>query len=89
MKRNLLPAAAILLLSIAAIQLFGLIAKRLYDSRAPQWQEVPTYTYLPPYATLSPYDRHFREAADSTAQHPQQQSAETVKSVLNLFKKKI
>ncbi len=66
MKRNLLPAAAILLLSIAAIQLFGIIAKRLYDSRAPQWQEVPTYTYLPPYATLSPYDPHFREAADST-----------------------
>ena len=66
MKRNLLPAAAILLLSIAATQLFGLIAKRLYDSRAPQWQEVPTYTYLPPYATLSPYDSHFREAADST-----------------------
>ena len=66
MKRNLLPAAAILLLSIAAIQLFGIIAKRLYDSRVPQWQEVPTYTYLPPYATLSPYDPHFREAADST-----------------------
>ena len=66
MKRNLLPAAAILLLSIAAIQLFGLIAKRLHGSRAPKWQEVPTYTYLPPYVTLSPYDPHFREAADST-----------------------
>ena len=66
MKRNLLPAAAILLLSIAAIQLFGIIAKRLHGSRTPQWQEVPTYTYLPPYATLSPYDPHFREAADST-----------------------
>lgn len=65
-KRNLLSATAILLVSTVAIQLFSLTAKRLNDSTAPQWVEVPTYTYLPPYATLSPYDRHFREAADST-----------------------
>ena len=65
-KRNLLAAATTLLVSIVAIQLFSLIAKRLDNSVAPQWLEVPVYTYLSPYATLSPYDSHFREAADST-----------------------
>ena len=65
-KRHLLTATTTLLVSIVAIQLFSLIIKRLDNSTAPQWQEVPVYTYLSPYATLSPYDRHFREAADST-----------------------
>ena len=65
-KRNLLSATAILLLSIVAIQLFNTATKRLEQSTAPQWQEVPIYTYLSPYATLSPFDEHFREAADST-----------------------
>ena len=65
-KRHLLTATTTLLVSIVAIQLFSLIIKRLDNSTAPQWQEVPVYTYLSPYATLSPYDSHFREAADST-----------------------
>lgn len=65
-KRHLLTATTTLLVSIVAIQLFSLIIKRLDNSTAPQWQEVPVYTYLSPYARLSPYDSHFREAADST-----------------------
>ncbi len=65
-KRHLLTATTTLLVSIVAIQLFSLIIKRLDNSTATQWQEVPVYTYLSPYATLSPYDSHFREAADST-----------------------
>ena len=65
-KRNLLPAAATLLFSTVVMLLFNAITRQLEQSHAPQWQEVPVYTYLSPYATLSPYDRHFREAADST-----------------------
>ena len=65
-KRNLTPAVATLLISTVTILMFNVITKRLDRSATPQWQEVPVYTYLSPYATLSPYDSHFREAADST-----------------------
>ena len=65
-KRNLLPSAIILFVSAVAIHTFNIATKRLHDSSKPQWKEVPTYTYISPYARLSPYDSHFREAADST-----------------------
>lgn len=65
-KRNLLPSAIILLVSAVAICTFNIATKRLHDSSKPQWKEVPVYTYISPYAQLSPYDSHFREAADST-----------------------
>lgn len=64
-KRNLLSSALMLLLSVSAIFTFEIIAKRLEKKYTPKWKEVPAYTYLSPYATLSPYDHHFREAADS------------------------
>ena len=65
-KRNLIPAVATLLISTATILMFNVITKRLDRSATPQWQEVPIYTYISPYASLSPYDEYFREAADST-----------------------
>ena len=65
-KRSLIPAAVTLLVSTVAILMFNAITRRLDRSTAPQWKEVPIYTYISPYATLSPYDEYFREAADST-----------------------
>ena len=65
-KRNLLPSLIILLVSAVAISAFDIATKRLEKSYEPNWKKVPCYTYISPYATLSPYDRHFREAADST-----------------------
>ena len=65
-KRNLLPAAVTLLFATVVMLLFNAITRQLEQGHTPQWQEVPVYTYLSPYATLSPYDEHFREAADST-----------------------
>ena len=64
-KRNLLPAITMLLISVVAISTFNIATGRLNRSYTPDWKEVPTYTYLSPYALLSPYDHHFREAADS------------------------
>lgn len=65
-KRNLIPAVATLLISTVTILMFNVITKRLDRSAMPKWQEVPIYTYISPYASLSPYDEYFREAADST-----------------------
>ena len=64
-KRNLLPSALMLLFSAAAIFTFNIAAERLNKRHTPDWKEVPVYTYISPYAALSPYDHHFREAADS------------------------
>ena len=64
-KRNLLASIVILLVSAVAISVFSIATKRLEKRYAPQWKEVPAYTYISPYAELSPYDHHFREAADS------------------------
>ena len=64
-KRNLIPATLVLLISFVAIFVFDVATKRLDKSYDPVWKEVPVYTYLSPYAELSPYDAHFREAADS------------------------
>ena len=64
-KRNLLASIVILLVSAVAISVFNIATKRLEKRYAPQWKEVPAYTYISPYAELSPYDHHFREAADS------------------------
>lgn len=54
-----------LLFSAFAIFTFHIATKLPKNDYAPNWKEVPIYTYLSPYATLSPYDHHFREAADS------------------------
>lgn len=64
-KRNLLPSALMLLFSAAAIFTFNIAAERLNKRHTPDWKEVPVYTYISPYAALSSYDHHFREAADS------------------------
>ncbi|MBO5865737.1 MAG: lytic transglycosylase domain-containing protein, partial [Bacteroidaceae bacterium] len=64
-KRNLLPSLIILLVSAVAISAFNIATKRLDKSSEPDWKEVPLYTYVSPYTLLSPYDDHFREAADS------------------------
>lgn len=64
-KRNLLPSLIILLVSAVAISAFSIATKRLDKSSEPDWKEVPLYTYVSPYTLLSPYDDHFREAADS------------------------
>ncbi len=64
-KRNLLPSVVMLLFSAFAIFTFHIATKLPKNDYAPDWKEVPVYTYLSPYATLSPYDHHFREAADS------------------------
>ena len=64
-NRNLLPSAIMLLISAVAISFFSIATQRLNKSYEPHWEEVPSYTYLSPYATLSPYDDYFREAADS------------------------
>lgn len=64
-KRNLLPSVVILFFSAFAIFTFHIATKLPKNDYAPDWKEVPVYTYLSPYATLSPYDHHFREAADS------------------------
>lgn len=64
-KRNLLPSIVMLLFSAFAIFTFHIATKLPKNDYAPDWKEVPVYTYLSPYATLSPYDHHFREAADS------------------------
>lgn len=64
-KRNLLPSIVMLLFSAFAIFTFHIATKLPKNDYAPNWKEVPIYTYLSPYATLSPYDHHFREAADS------------------------
>ena len=64
-KRNLLPSVIILLISAVAIFTFSIASKRLQERYDPHWKEVPVYTYISPYAELSPYDHHFREAADS------------------------
>lgn len=61
-----MPSLIILLVSAVAISAFDIATKRLEKSYEPNWKKVPCYTYISPYATLSPYDRHFREAADST-----------------------
>ena len=65
-KRNLLPSAIMLLISAVAISTFYIATQRLSKGSVADWEEVPAYTYLSPYATLSPYDNYFREAADST-----------------------
>ena len=65
-NRNLLPSVIILIVSAIAISVFDIATKRLDKQYKPQWKEVPAYTYISPYAELSPYDNHFREAADST-----------------------
>ena len=65
-KRNLLPSLIILLVSAVAISTFRIATKRLNKNYEPDWKEVPAYTYISQYAELSPYDHHFREAADST-----------------------
>ena len=54
-----------LLISLIAISTFNIATERLNQPYTPDWKEVPAYTYLSPYAELSPYDHHFREAADS------------------------
>lgn len=64
-NRNLLPATITLLVSAVAISTFDIATKRLKERYTPHWKDVPAYTYISPYATLSPYDHHFREAADS------------------------
>ena len=64
-KRNFLPSAIILLVSLLAISTFDIATRRMNKFNATAWQEVPVYTYLSPYAELSPYDDYFREAADS------------------------
>lgn len=64
-KRNLLPSVAMLFFSAFAIFTFHIATKLPSNNHTPDWKEVPVYTYLSPYATLSPYDHHFREAADS------------------------
>ena len=64
-KRNLLPSVIILLVSLLAISTFDVATRLLKKANTPNWQEVPAYTYLSPYAELSPYDDYFREAADS------------------------
>ena len=64
-KRNLLPSLIILLFSAVAISTLRIATKRQNKSNEPDWKEVPAYTYISPYAELSPYDHHFREAADS------------------------
>lgn len=64
-KRNLLPSVVMLFFSAFAIFTFHIATKLPKNDYAPNWKEVPIYTYLSPYATLSPYDHHFREAADS------------------------
>jgi membrane-bound lytic murein transglycosylase F len=64
-KRNLLPSVAMLFFSAFAIFTFHIATKLPKNDYTPDWKEVPVYTYLSPYATLSPYDHHFREAADS------------------------
>ena len=61
-----MPSLIILLVSAVAISTFRIATKRPNKSYEPDWKEVPTYTYISPYAELSPYDQHFREAADST-----------------------
>lgn len=65
-KRNLIPATFVLLISFVAIFVFDIVTMQLDKRCQPVWEEVPVYTYLSPYAKLSPYDGHFREAADST-----------------------
>lgn len=64
-RRNLLPSLIILLVSAVAISTFDIATRVLNKNNEPDWKEVPVYTYLSPYAELSPYDNHFREAADS------------------------
>lgn len=64
MKRYWYPAFLLVFLLI-------IVFKNDETYHAPKQQEeipepVVEYRYLSPYVTLSPYDRHFREAADST-----------------------
>lgn len=64
-KRNLLPSVVILFFSAFAIFTFHIATKLPKNDYVPDWKEVPVYTYISQYAELSPYDHHFREAADS------------------------
>lgn len=64
-RRNLLPSALMLLFSAVAIFTFHIATERLEKRDTPDWKEVPVYTYISPNVSLSSYDRHFREAADS------------------------
>lgn len=63
-RRNLLSTTFILLFSAGMMLIYSLAAK--LPAKKAEWKEVPVYTYLSPYVELSPYDKHFRAAADST-----------------------
>ncbi|MBQ5887745.1 MAG: transglycosylase SLT domain-containing protein [Bacteroidaceae bacterium] len=66
--KQLLPALLILLFSLGTILIYNIVSKRLTSTTEHAAEKVvePVYTYLSPYVELSPYDKHFREAADST-----------------------
>lgn len=65
--RQLLPALFMLLFSAGAIgAYYNVPQSEACIIIEPKEEDVPTYTYLSPYVELSPYDEHFREAADST-----------------------
>lgn len=63
-RRNLLSTTFILLFSAGMMLIYSLAAK--LPAKKAEWKEVPVYTYISPYVELSPYDEHFRAAADST-----------------------
>lgn len=66
--KHLLPALLMLLFSTGMISVYDIVSRRLTSTIEQPAQEMvePVYTYLSPYVELSPYDEHFREAADST-----------------------
>ena len=66
--KHLVPAFLMLLFSVGTISLYDIVLKQPTNSIEQPSIEVPkpVYTYLSPYVELSPYDEHFREAADST-----------------------
>jgi membrane-bound lytic murein transglycosylase MltF len=65
--RQLPPALFMLLFSAGAIGAYYNVPQgEACITIEPKEENVPTYTYLSPYVELSPYDEHFREAADST-----------------------
>lgn len=66
--RHSIPGILILLLTIGAISVYDIASRQMARNIEKSGQEVvePEYTYLSPFMELSPFDEHFREAADST-----------------------
>ena len=61
--KDLLAPALMLALSLTAVATYRTSTADSIDIE--NWGNIPLYTYISPYAELSPYDRYFREAADT------------------------